>query len=399
MEMQSDRDRRVVRGEDERLLASGLELVSRVLGKDAEKELRHRALDPAYNPRDTFLVVSGGRVVSHLRLEPREMRVGRSLLRVAVFSDVVTAPEQQGRGHARTALDAALESARAERYQLALLFTDLLDFFRDLGWSPWARASFTIDIQPDKAADIPTAVRDYRAADLDSVMAIHGHCGSRYAGPLLRSIAWWKSDLQRRADRGEIVVLEVDGAIKGYARARHSWPDNSEFAITDLASIDHAGEVALLTAFLQRARRQGFSRVTGQIQLSTPLDDLPSGLQVHAERGQDNRAMFKLLSLRRLIRALIPEFQAIRIRQGDCGDRQVDLLVGRMAAEVSARSGNFEVRSPPPNRPSFLQLSEGDFWRLLFQGRLPPTVPGPQAELLNFLFPPREFAFWRADEP
>ena len=109
--------------------------------------------------------------------------------------------------------------------------------------------------------------------------------------------------------------------------------------------------------------------------------------------------MSKLLSLRRLIRALIPEFQAICIRQGDCGDRQVDLLVGQMAAEVSAERGNFEVRSPPPNRPSFLQLSEGDFWRLLFQGRLPPTVPEPQAELLSFLFPPREFAFWRADEP
>ena len=58
--MNPDRDRRVVRGEDEGLLASGLELVSRVLGKDAEKELRFRALDPAYDPRDMFLVVSGG---------------------------------------------------------------------------------------------------------------------------------------------------------------------------------------------------------------------------------------------------------------------------------------------------------------------------------------------------
>ncbi len=397
--MQSDRDRRVVRAEDERLLASGLELVSRVLGKDADKELRISALDPAYDPRDTFLVISGGEVVSHLRLAPRDMRVGRALLRVAVLSDVVTAPDQRGRGHARTALDAALEHARAERYHLALLFTDLNDLFRDQGWSPWPRRCFTIDIQSAEAVDIPTGVRDYRAADLDSVMAIHGHCGSRYAGPLLRSIAWWKSDLQRRADHGETLVLEIDGAIAGYARARHGWPDDRDFAITDLLSVDHAGEVALLTALFQRARRQGFSRVTGQIQLSTSLDDLPSGLQVHAELGQDNRAMFKLLSLRRLVRALTPEFQAICIRQGECGDRQIDLLVGHMAAEISARGGNFEVRSPPPNRPSFLQLSEGDFWRLLFQGRLPPTVPRPEAELLKFLFPGREFAFWRADEP
>ncbi len=397
--MNPDRDRQVVRADDEHLLASGLELVSRVLGGDAEKELRISALDPAYDPRDTFLVISGGEVVSHLRLAPRDMRVGRALLRVAVLSDVVTAPDQRGRGHARTALDAALEHARAERYHLALLFTDLHDFFRDQGWSPWTRRCFTIDIQSAEAVDIPTGVRDYQPVDLDSVMAIHGHCGSRYVGPLLRSIAWWKSDLQRRADHGETLVLEIDGAIAGYARARHGWPEDCDFAITDLLSVDHAGEIALLTGLVQSARRQGFTRVTGQSPLAIRLDDLPPGLQIHAEPGRDTRAMLKLVNLRRLIRALIPEFRAICIQQGECDDRQIDFLVGHMAAEISARGGNFDVKSATANRPSFLQLSEGDFWSLLFQGRLPPTVPGPEVELLKFLFPEREFAFWRADEP
>ena len=399
MEMDSDRDRRVVRGEDDRLLASGLELVSTVLGKDAEKERRYRAMDPAYNPRDTFLVISGGKVVSHLRVAPREMRVGRALLRVAVLSDLVTAPDQQGRGHARTALDAALEGARAERYHLALLFTDLFDFFRDQGWSARPRPSFTIDLQSVGPQEIPAGIRDYQPPDLGSLMAIHGNRGSGYAGPLLRSIAWWRSDLQRSVDQGEAIVLETDGAIVGYARGRYAWPGEHDFAVTDLVSVDRVGEIALLTALLQRARRQGFTRATGQTQLAAGLDRFPPAPQFHARFGQDDRAMLKLVNLRRLIRALIPEFQAICVQRGGCKDGRVDILVGHMAAEIAAHRGRFEVTSPPADRPSFLQLSEGAFWRLLFEGRLPPTVPEPEAELLNILFPAREFAFWRADEP
>ena len=396
--MNPDRDRRVLRAEDEQLLAGGLELVAEVLGEDPEKERSYRALDPSYAPRDTFLVVSGGKVVSHLRMVPREMRVGRSLLRVAVFTDVVTAPDHQGRGHARTALDAALEGARADRYHLALLFTDLPDFFRHQGWSARHRPWFSIDLRSAEPLDLPAGIRDYRSTDMGSLMALHGHCGSQYAGPLLRSVAWWKADLQRSADDGETIVLEVDGTMVGYARARHGWPEDRDFAITDLASTETAGEMALLSALIQRARRHGFTRLTSQGPLANRLVSLPAALQNHVERGEDTRTMLKVINLRRLIRALIPEFEAICLQQGWCGDGKIDLLVGHMAAEITANGGSFEVKSPPSKRPSFLQLSEADFWRLLFDGRLPPTVPDLEAGLLRVLFPERDFAFWRADE-
>ncbi len=118
-----------------------------------------------------------------------------------------------------------------------------------------------------------------------------------------------------------------------------------------------------------------------------------------AELRRDKRTMFKLINLRRLVRALIPEFEAICGRDGLCEDGQVDLLVGHLAAEFSASAGKFDVTAPRSNKPSFLQLSEGDFWRLLFDGRVPPTAPAPAAAMLGTLFPQREFAFWPADEP
>ena len=393
-----ERDRRVVRVDDEHSLAGGIKLVSRVLGKDYGDDLRRYALDPSHMLQNTFLVVSGGEAVSHLRLVPREMRIGRSLLRVAVIADLVTAPEHEGHGHARTALDAALEAARGERYHLALLCTDLNNFFRDQGWTQWYRPAFTVDLHPDNAVDVPDCVRTYRSSDLGSVMAIHGFCGSRYSGPLLRSIAWWKSDLQRYVDGGDVLVVENQGTITGYARVRHNWPNESGSTIMDLLAMRQVDECGLLSAVIQRAVQHGSVRLNGNGPLARSLDDLLPSSQRPCSIGEDMRAMFKVINLRRLVRNLVPEFEAISFRGDGCGDGSINIAVGNMAAEISCNGGRFDVKSPSSEQPSFLQLSEGDFFRLLFEGILPRTGSVSNADWIKVIFPKREFAFWGGDE-
>ena len=395
--MKTDRDRRVVRAENEQLLLGGLDLVGRVLGKDPKEERRLLELDPGFDPRDTFLVVLDGTVISHLRLVRREMRIGRSLLRLAVVADVVTDPAHQGRGNTRTVIDLALEAARAARYHCAVLFTELPDLFSEQGWSSWAQPGCSIIL---KALVIPAAeqqVRHFRPDDLGAVMALHGHYGSAFAGPLARTIGWWKADLQRETPPGEVLVLEVDGRIAGYAQARARRRRPEEFAILDLAALNDNGQRLLLRELVRRAHQRGFTSVNLQGPIAGRLAAVAPELGRVAELRRDKHTMFKLVNLRRLVGALIPEFEAICGRDGLCEDGQIDLLVGHLAAELSSSAGKFEVSVPRSNKPSFLQLSEGDFWRMLFDGRMPPTAPEPA--MLRTLFPEREFAFWPADEP
>lgn len=397
--MRTDRGRRVVRAEDDKLFARGLDLVAQVLGKDPEEEKRLLALDPSFDQRDTFLVMLDGEVISHLRLVGREMRIGRALLRVAVVADIVTAPAHQGRGNVLTALDTALEAARAARYHLALLFTDLGDFFAGEGWSGWSQASFAIAPESLELPPPADQVRAFRREDLGAVMAVHGHHGSPFAGPLARTIGWWKANLERCAPRGEAVVLEIDGMVAGYSRFRYDWPKKGQVAVVDLAAVDARGERILLTEVVRRAGMGGYLTVAGQGPLAGKLAGLSPELAGAAEVGIDERIMFKLINLRGLVRALVPEFEAICTRTEACRDGQVNLLVGRLAVELDVNQGQFDLTAPRSNKPSFLQLSEHDFWRLLFEGRVPPTAPEPDAAMLGRLFPEREFAFWRADEP
>ena len=275
-----ERDRRVVRVDDEHSLHGAIKLVSRVLGNDYGDDLRRHALDPSYRIQNTFLVILGGEVVSHLRLVPREMRIGRSLLRVAIVADLVTAPEHEGHGHARTALDAALEAARGERYHLALLFSEINNFFQDLGWTQWCRPTFTFDIHADSVVDVPDCVRAYKSSDFGPMMAIHGFFGSSYSGPLLRSIAWWKADLQRYVDGGDVLVVDNQGTITGYARVRHNWPNEGDSTITDLLAMNQVDECGLMSAVTGRAVHHGSVRIIGSGPLTSRLEHLiPSNQQ------------------------------------------------------------------------------------------------------------------------
>lgn len=394
----TERHRRVVRLDNDHLLVGAIKLVSRVLGNDYEDDLRRYALDPSYRIQNTFLVISGGEVVSHLRLVPREMRIGRSLLRVAILADLVTAPEHEGHGHARTALDAALEVARGERYHLALLFSDLNKFFQNQGWTQWCRPTFTFDIHADNVVDVPDCVRAYKPSDFGPMMAIHGFCGSSYSGPLLRSVAWWKSDLQRYVNGGDVLVVEKQGTITGYARVRHNWPNERDSTITDLLAMGQVDECGLTSAVIRRAVQHGSVRIIGSGPLASRLEDLLPSNQGPCVIGKDLRTLLKVVNLRRLIRNLVPEFEAIGFSGNGCRGESINIAVSNMAAEISCNGGRFDVKAPSSEQPSFLQLTEGDFFHLLFEGIVPLTGSVLNTDWIRAIFPKREFAFWGGDE-
>jgi hypothetical protein len=56
--------------------------------------------DPTYRPEHSWVVEQGGRLLAHLRVFDREIRIDGAKLRVAAIGNVITAPDQRGRGHA-----------------------------------------------------------------------------------------------------------------------------------------------------------------------------------------------------------------------------------------------------------------------------------------------------------
>jgi predicted N-acetyltransferase YhbS len=68
------------------------------------------------------LIRNDGRVVAHLAVQLRAVRLGENLLTIAGIADVATDPDHRGQGHAATLLQAALATARQSPARHVLLF-------------------------------------------------------------------------------------------------------------------------------------------------------------------------------------------------------------------------------------------------------------------------------------
>ena len=56
--------------------------------------------DPSYRPEHSWVADQDGRLVAHLRIFDRSVRVGGVGLRIAGVGNVITAPEYRGHGYA-----------------------------------------------------------------------------------------------------------------------------------------------------------------------------------------------------------------------------------------------------------------------------------------------------------
>ena len=91
--------------------------------------------EPAYRPELSWLAEKNGRLVAHLRIYPRQPRLGGgSTIRVAGIGNVITAREARRQGHADRLLRAAMRrvSSEAAIESCALSAAFLTDVLREV---------------------------------------------------------------------------------------------------------------------------------------------------------------------------------------------------------------------------------------------------------------------------
>lgn len=81
--------------------------------------------DPTYHPGQSWVAESDARLVAHIRVFDRTIRVGGGVLRdvacLAVIGNVITAPDRRGRGHAGRLREAVLAESQGEGLPYSLL--------------------------------------------------------------------------------------------------------------------------------------------------------------------------------------------------------------------------------------------------------------------------------------
>jgi len=86
------------------------------------------------NLKNLYIIKEKGRIVSHIALLYRRMRLGREEVPLAIISLMATHPDFRRQGYATALLKFVIEKMERDGIILSVLWTGMADFYRRFGW-------------------------------------------------------------------------------------------------------------------------------------------------------------------------------------------------------------------------------------------------------------------------
>ncbi|TMD47830.1 MAG: GNAT family N-acetyltransferase [Chloroflexi bacterium] len=329
--------------------------------------------DSSYRPEQSWVVEQHGRLLSHLRIYDRWIRVGQAKMHIAGIGNVITAQDARGQGYSGQIMRAMLPVLQLEGYAYSLLWTHIPQLYARYGWAPieqdLVRAVLPVDVENS------ARIAPLQASDLPAVMRLYEAANAERTGTAIRTPEYWREQstwLQETPEHlmeqaVEILELAVEGG-----------------------SFD-IGRELLAAISMQRG-----GQLQGQFPPSLRAVFLPGEANTLPESGLMGRA----INLAELLRVLEPLWrERLRAASGCEGALILSTSAGR--AEVRIQNEEIQVSElPAAQTPEATpSLDEGAFAHLLFHGcdERAGRIDVVGIPCLRVLFPEQDFVIWSAD--
>lgn len=342
-----------------------------------------------------------GKPVSALTVLPLKVRLMGRELPAGGLRNVCTHPEFRGRGLATSLLLDALQFMRERGMLLSMLFTDIHDFYRRLGWEvalPSYRLS--LDVRAARPGSFGTLfLSPFRDEDLDQIAPLYSKCYALTNCSIVRDRDYWLGKVALWDEispgwRERLLVGRAGGEAICYAAVE--WRDE---ALSVLEAGAESPESA--NALLRSLSRLALSRAKGRLELRLPPDHILSrrALELGASLSiSPSPCMLRIVEIEPLFRAIEPEL-TLRLRatalkdwsgaisfETDVG--KVDIAFERGKAKVGEGARNpLVVRIP---QSMLVQLLTGYREPADLMGRREFQAPDKALPVLRALFP-RQF--------
>ena len=177
--------------------------------------------DPTFDPRDVWVAVESGALLSCVQIFPKELRVRGKSIPAGGIGTVFTHPEQRGRGLAGAVMRAAMEDMRGRGMELSLLFAGPVPFYEALGWHAWPVKRPLLRLPGGGDPEALARVQAFEAArDLAEVQAVHARYSEPRDGTCPRDSRGWWSNLRYAGNPSEeFLVARATGRVRAYVRA------------------------------------------------------------------------------------------------------------------------------------------------------------------------------------
>lgn len=335
--------------------------------------------EAGYEPEQSWVVEKDGRVVAHLRVYDRTLRLADGKLPIAGIGEVATDRDHRRRHYADRLLAAALSEAEREGYAYSLLWTAVPELYARHGYGPAPEQVVTATIPTTGAAR--ANVRVFRPDDLPAVAALYDRVQARRTGTAIRDLAYWRASLtwSREDPDGFLVALPPGGGPRGggdgdevvaYLRSRHR---GGELEVLELTAEDPTVARTLLTT--------AAAPTHGRVRATLPRSSfalLGEDQEIHVKPGLMGRPL-RLPALSAALRSSEPRTR-----------RRATVLPGE---GTSVRLGTSDGITD--------EVSPGPLTHLLLWGHDSLVAPDldtrADAPRLRELFPPQDGVIWPVD--
>ncbi|GAB4556530.1 MAG: hypothetical protein Kow0047_00080 [Anaerolineae bacterium] len=374
-------------------LYQAAELASAAFGSrnpDVESLKAH----PLYRPEVMRVRVMDGRVVAHLRIVDRTLRVGLAEWRMGGISAVCTSPEFRKQGHASALLEDAIQWMTSQGFDMTLL-TGIPDFYDRFGYAVcWPTSFMSIPIERAAALDQLVAVAPAGPDDIPDLSSLYEQSWGKRTVSLTRDEPYWRWLCERGG--GVWIARNARGTACGYIGGLN----DREASVAELVA-DHPDAARSLLAFsahrLQSAGRERMrvliargDPVVGWLRRVVPVqlieETLPAG-----------GWMARFISLESAMQKMQEEF-SVRLLRSTLRDwrGRINFETDLGTVALSWRYGHVTVSSAMPRGGFTCRLPQDRLMQLVLGFRTPSDVamdvdvqiPEEAIPLLDVLFPP-----------
>jgi N-acetylglutamate synthase-like GNAT family acetyltransferase len=336
------------------------------------------AVDSTYRPEHSWVAEERGRLLAHLRIYERRMRLLGGVVRMGGIGNVVTHRDARGRGIAHALLDRVCEHLDAQ-YAVSLLWTHAPALYSAHGWQRVPDDGLVVRSQPTAHP----APRTRRGDDRDIDDALRLEERANRAGTMVRTRTHW---LEQRAwlheDTSRFLVCCAGGALRGYLRVRRA---KNGLDVLELGFMPRDQEVALqlLSSVSPPAQR---------LRLAAPPSVRTALMQWDVLESLPGHMMLRLCSPRVFVEDL---GETLRKRIGKRSAR-VTLRAGAAAFALEVKPSG--VTSSPAAGDSALGAERTAHLILRGCSAQNPELAGrPDRHALVTLFPEQDTVVWPSD--
>src|SRR5205823_5561408 len=177
--------------------------------------------DTSYRPEQSWVLEQNGRLLSHLRIYDRWIRVGRAKLHIAGVGNVITALDARGHGYSGQMIRALLPVLQQEGYAYSLLWTHLPNLYGRYGWVP-VEQELVRAVLPSIVLS-PVSIAPFQYHDLAGIKRLYETTNAGRTGTTIRTAEYWLEQLfWLHEDRSNFLVAHdnVTDAVVGYVRGQ-----------------------------------------------------------------------------------------------------------------------------------------------------------------------------------